>query len=93
MELARRIQALKEADSTTLRTLGRSAQHALKLHEALFDKPTITVDVAATLLGVAYTTAARVIERMVEKDIVSLLGERKRGRVFIYDRYVNIFER
>ena len=92
VELARRIQVLKQVDSTTLRTLGRSAQHALKLHETLFDKPTITIDEAATLLGVAYTTAGRVIERMVEKGILSLLGERKRGRVFIYDCYVNIFE-
>ena len=92
VELARRIQTLKEADSTTIRTLGRSAQHALKLHETLFDKPTVTIDQAATLLGVAYTTAGRVIERMVELGILSLLGERKRGRVFIYARYVNIFE-
>ncbi len=92
VQLARRVQALKEADSTTLRAMSRSAQQALTLHEALFDKPTITIDEAATLLGVAYTTAGRVIDRMVELGILALLGERKRGRVFIYEKYARIFE-
>ena len=71
--------------------LGRVAGNALKVHEPLFGFPMVTVNAVATRLGVSFTAANRLIDRMVEIGILTEVTGHARNRVFSYAAYVSLF--
>jgi len=91
-ETARAIVALREADRNKIvEKLGRVAGNALKVHETLFKFPLISVNPIANLLGVSFTSANRLMERMVEIGILNEVTGNARNRVFHYSQYINLF--
>ena len=70
-ETAREIVALREADREKIvDELGRVAGNALKVHELLFRFPLVSVNPLAELLGVSFTSANSLMERLVEVGIL-----------------------
>jgi Fic family protein len=91
-EIARAIVALREADrGKIVNELGRVAGNALKVHESLFRFPMVSVNPVAELLGVSFTSANRLMERLVEVGILVEVTGNARNRVFSYSQYINLF--
>jgi Fic family protein len=91
--MAREIAALRENDLRKISTLGRLAENALVIYEGLFDKPTVSIEDVMGKLDISNATAGRLIEKMIEIDIISGLDNRKRKRVFVYHNYMDIFNK
>jgi Fic family protein len=86
---ANTLLALVNADRDRIAKLGRAADSALALHQALQHQPITT---SAALVKSTKLTAATVNKSLVHLErlrIVAELTSRKRGRVFSYRKYVD----
>jgi len=91
-ETARAIVDLRERDRQKIvNELGRVAGNALKVHESLFRFPLVSVNAVTDLLGVSYTAANRLIERLVEIGLLTEATGNSRNRVFNYSHYIQLF--
>ncbi len=75
--------------ATATASLGRAAGSALAVHQALQRQPLAT---SGALVKATALTAATVNKSLVHLErlgIVSELTNRRRGRVFVYRRYVD----
>ena len=91
-DTARSIVALRETDrSTIIDQLGRVAGNGLKVHESLFRFPLVSVNPVSELLGTSFTSANRLIERLVEIGILTEATGNARNRVFHYTQYIGLF--
>lgn len=91
-ETARAIVDLRERDRQKIvDELGRVAGNALKVHESLFRFPLVSVNAISDLLGVSYTAANRLIERLVEIGLLTEATGNSRNRVFNYSHYIQLF--
>ncbi|HLF10718.1 MAG TPA: Fic family protein, partial [Gammaproteobacteria bacterium] len=89
---AREIVALREMHrQKIIAELGRVAGNALKVHEMLFRLPLTNVNAMAELLGVSYTAANRLMEKLVEIDVLQEATGNARNRVFRYSAYIDLF--
>ncbi|HNP64151.1 MAG TPA: Fic family protein [Woeseiaceae bacterium] len=91
-DTARAIVNLRETDrDKIINELGRVAGNALKVHELLFRFPLVSVNPIAEMLDVSFTSANRLIERMVDVGILSESTGNARNRVFHYSDYIKLF--
>lgn len=65
---------------------------AVRLVDELFATPAITTGRAAKLLGVTFHTAQRLIDRLIERNVLANASERKRNRVFIASDIIRLLE-
>lgn len=93
VEIARSISALREEDLKKINAMGRTSENALVIYEGLFDKPTISIEEATNKLDISVSTSGRLLERLCEEGILSNLDNRKRKKVFIYKRYIDVFNK
>ncbi len=71
---AKRLQDLQQAWRDRLMA-GRSSSLPVKLAEALFQAPIITIPQAQQVLGVTYVSAQRNVEKLVQAGILKQLGQ------------------
>ena len=91
-DTARAIVSLRETDrDKIINELGRVAGNALKVHELLFRFPLVSVNPIADMLEVSFTSANRLVERLVDIGILIEATGNARNRVFQYQNYINIF--
>ena len=57
----------------------------------MFENPTISIEEATVKLNVSVATGGRLLERLCEEEILSNLDNRTRNKVFVYKRYIDIF--
>lgn len=91
IDMARAISQLKENDLRKISLLGRISENALFVYEGLFDKPTITIEDIINKLEVSNATAGRLAEKLIEIDILENISDRSRNKVFVYKKYIDIF--
>ena len=91
-DTARAIVSLRETDrDKIINELGRVAGNALKVHELLFRFPLVSVNPVADMLEVSFTSANRLVERLVDIGVLVEATGNARNRVFQYQNYINIF--
>ena len=90
IDTAHRLLALFRDDAEQLRDLGRGTANALKVFDALRERPLSTVGALAERTGTSYPTVARAIDALERLDIVREITGRKRERVFAYARYLDV---
>jgi Fic family protein len=93
VDIARDTATLREEDLRKIRSLGRTGENALTIYEGLFDKPTISIEEATAKLGISVATSARLLERLCEEGILGSLDNRKRKRIFVYKKYIDMFNK
>jgi Fic family protein len=91
VEIARKIVILKEEDLKKIHAMGRTSSNALIIYEGLFDNPSISIEETSNKLNISVATSGRLLERLCEEGILSNLDNRKRNKVFIYKKYIDIF--
>ena len=93
VDIARRITSLREEDLKKINAIGRTSENALVIYEGLFDKPTISIKETTTKLDISVATSGRLLDRLCEEGILSNLDSRKRKKVFVYKRYIDVFNK
>ena len=87
---AQRLQSLFQQDQGRIQQQGRAAGSALRVHEALKERPVRSVPEAAAHAGLSFPAAANAMRTLERAGIVRELTGRRRNRLFAYDRYVSI---
>lgn len=85
-----RINRLREQWNRSLTT--RLSSNIMKLLDCITSNPFITVKGAEKELGVAFTTAQRAIDILVERKILVRTDDAKRGRVYVAKRLLDILD-
>jgi Fic family protein len=69
---------------------GRRAGSALRLHDALKERPVISLREARRRTGLSFATVSSAMDLLVELGIARELTGKRRNRVFAYDSYLAI---
>jgi Fic family protein len=92
-ETAAELLRLFEADAARIEQLGRAAASALRVHQALQQRPFIAVADGTRRLGLSAPTIRKSITHLEELGIVHEVTGRQRDRVFAYRDYMTILNR
>lgn len=90
VETAWRLVAQFQEDTDRARALGRTASSALRLLDALRERPVVTLGEVCNRTGMTFPTAAKGMATLTALGIARELTGRRRNRVFVYDRYLAI---
>ncbi|MCR4439904.1 MAG: hypothetical protein QHJ34_11100 [bacterium] len=86
---APRLQDLREQWHQNL-AQARFSALLMRLVDALFDTPILTIPRAARLLDVTYPSAQRNVEKLIEAGILRLLGDASRGKTYVASEIMNV---
>lgn len=87
---AQRLVSLFQADSERVKRVGRAASTVLRVFDALRRRPVTNIDHLATQTGIAFPTASRAVDSLVNLGILQEMTGKRRGRVFAYHQYLAI---
>ncbi len=90
VQTAQRLLALFVEDADHVQSLGRSAASALRVFNALRERPLVTLNEVHRHTGISFPTATKGMSALVNLGIVRELTGQRRNRVFVYDRYLSI---
>jgi len=90
VQTAQRLLALFSEDADRVQSLGRAAASALRVFNALRERPLITLNEVLRHTKISFPTATKGMNALVELGIVRELTGQRRNRVFVYDRYLSI---
>jgi cell filamentation protein, protein adenylyltransferase len=89
VQTARRLVALFKEDDARIKSLGR-ATSALRVFNALCERPVITLNEARRRAGASFPTATKGMDALLSLGIARELTGQRRNRVFAYQRYLDI---
>lgn len=87
---ARQILTLFDNDRKRIEALGRPAASALRVHQHLQVKPLMTVASAESALNLTGPTIRKSLRHLIDLGVVREITGRQRGRVFVYDEFLDI---
>lgn len=85
------ILSLRQEVDTLIFKYGKRVTNAKKLINSLYRRPAITIKDAAELLEVSHQAAAVLIKKLTDDGVLVEQTGYQRNRVFIFERYLNIF--
>jgi Fic family protein len=93
-ETARAILDLRENNrETIIEGATGIAANALKLLDYLYSQPIITVKIVEVVLQTAFRTANKLVEQLVQLNLLEEMTGQKRNRVYIYRPYMDLFNK
>jgi Fic family protein len=87
---ARRIEFLFQEDRGRIQERGRVAGSALRVHDALKERPIASIQEIRRRSGISFPAASAGLALLDELGIARELTGRKRNRLFGYSRYISI---
>lgn len=87
---AQRLVELFTADAARIREIGRAAGSALRVHEALRQRPVISLRDVERRTGLSFPAASKGMDALVRLGIAREMTGKRRYRLFVYDRYLDI---
>jgi len=87
---ARRLVTLFEEDRTRIQTRGRVAGSALRVHDALKQRPITSLQEICRRAGLSFPAASDAIALLMDMGIARELTGRRRNRAFGYTHYLAI---
>jgi Fic family protein len=87
---AQRLVQLAAGDRDRIRTLGRAAGTALRLHHALQERPIASATALAMRTGVSIPAVLKSLEALTNLGVVREMTGRRRNRVFSYAPYLAV---
>jgi len=89
---ARALYARVTEDRQALLAMAEATVSSVRLFELLPEHPVLTMPRVTELLSTTKPTAGKAIEVLGAAGILSEIGERKRDRLYRYDRYLQLLE-
>ncbi len=90
VETAKRLLALFEEDQARIRQTGRAAGSALRVHQALRERPIGSIRKLAGRASLSFPAASAAVRNLQDLGIARELTDKKKNRLFGYDRYLAI---
>lgn len=90
VQTAQRLVALFQQDTQRTQASGRIAANALRVLDALRQRPLCSLGQLCHTTGMTFPTATKAMLKLMELGIVRELTGRRRNRVFVYDSYLSI---
>ncbi len=88
---AQRLIQMVQGDRSRIEaTEGRRTGSALRIHDALKARPILSLSVACSSTQLSFATASKAMELLVQNGVAREITGKRRGRVFVYDRYLSI---
>ena len=88
--MARTLAALADENRNKIKTLGKAAPSALRVHQALLQTPVLSVGKASEMTGLWFSSLSTAFKRLEELGIAKEITGGKRNRLFAYDRYIKL---
>jgi Fic family protein len=89
---ARRVLNLREEHRAAIqRQMRRGASTALRLLEALFHQPVLSIGQASAMTGNPFAGTNQLVEALVQMGLLREMTGRKRNRLFAYDPYLALY--
>ena len=85
---AMRLTEMFRDDKSRISSLGRTANSALRVHEALMAMPIRSIPEVGRESGLSYPGAAAGMNQLVDLGIAAEITGDKRGRIFVYGQYL-----
>ena len=82
---------LKKEIEDKIKITGNRSHHLLSIMEFLYQKPTINVFKVVEITAVSQATAYKILEELVEMKILKEITGGKRGKVYVFDNYIQLF--
>jgi len=89
---AKRISSIFEADAQKISTLRRAAMMARKVHEAMRQRPIVTIALITELCDTTVPTATNALRNLEKLGIVLEVTGKERGRIYAYTKYLEILD-
>jgi Fic family protein len=83
----------EEIENHKIITLGRKLQNAQRLHRFLLEQPVIKIQQVVEKLNISPKTANEIVTDFVKLSILKETTGYQRNRVFIYQKYLDLFEK
>ncbi|EDN68206.1 conserved hypothetical protein [Beggiatoa sp. PS] len=90
VETTKRILTLFESDKLKISRLGKRAGSTLQVYKALQRQPILSIPKASEQTGLTVPTVTVAFKHLTKLEVMREITGKKRGRLFIYDQYVNI---
>ncbi len=75
-----------------IQSLGSRANNALVVINSLFQRPIIDAQVTKKLTGLSMPSVYKLIKEMEDLKIIREITGGKRGKLYVFDEYLNLFE-
>lgn len=85
------ILSLRQEVDTLVFKYGKRAINAKKLINSLYCRPAVTIKEVSELLEVSHQSAALLIKKLADDEILVEQTGYQRNKIFIFERYLNIF--
>jgi len=92
-EAAREILEMIQSDRAKIAELGRGTGSALRIHQYLEKKPLAVIPEMVKVLKLSTPTVTAAVKNLEQLGIVREITGKQRGRVFVYDAYLEILQR
>jgi Fic family protein len=87
---ANALSELFHADRVRIEQQGRRSGSALRVHEALKARPISSLPAISRATGLSFPATASSIELLASMNVVRELTGKRRNRLFVYDRFLNL---
>jgi Fic family protein len=85
---AQRILALREQHRDAIQA--RLGVNGVRLHDLLFDRPLVTINLVKDQLGISFGTANSLVSQLEADGLLIETTGRKRHRIFRYQPYLDL---
>ncbi|MCE2416417.1 Fic family protein [Candidatus Poribacteria bacterium] len=85
------ILELQREYETNILTLGSRAKNAQKLLRFMYATPIVNVRSVEKELGISFSSANRLLKSLTELGVLKETSEDSRNRLFVLEKYVNLF--
>ncbi|MYG26845.1 MAG: Fic family protein [Boseongicola sp. SB0677_bin_26] len=93
VDVAQQIARMFQENHNRIQRTGRRAGSAIRVHEALKERPVLPLSEVCKKTTLAFPTATRAMELLVEHGIAREITGKRRDRLFVYDRYLAILNK
>jgi Fic family protein len=90
VQTARRLVLVFQQDNLRAQGGGRASANAVRVLDALRQRPLCSLRPLGLAAGVSFPTASKAMGTLVELGIARELTGQRRNRLFVYDAYLNI---
>lgn len=90
VEMAKALAAIAEEDRNKIKTLGKAAPSALRLHQALLQAPVLSVGKASEMTDLWFSSLTTAFKHLQKLGIAKEITGGKRNRLFSYDHYIKM---
>lgn len=82
---------LKKEVEDKIQKINNRSHHLLSIMEVLYQKPIINVLKIVEITNVSQPTAYKILEELVGMQILKEITGGKRGKVYVFDQYIKLF--